>query len=220
MYIGEIISNLYAEVKPQDTVERVLHRISEFHFHQLPIVQDSEFIGLVREEDLLAEEDESKAIADIKRTSPFVYVYDYQHIFDGLQIMAIHDHDILPVLNKDHQYMGIISQKEILKALNHTLANNEAGAVIVLEMDSRDYTLSQVSHIIESENTRILSISSRQLPDSDRIEMTIKVNKNNIAAIVASLWRFDYVVKATFNDGSDKNDIQDRYNLLMNYLEL
>ena len=141
-------------------------------------------------------------------------------MFDGLQIMAIHDHDILPVLTKDHKYLGIISQKDILKALNHTLANNEAGAVIVLEMDSRDYTLSQVSHIIESENTRILSISSRQLPDSDRIEMTIKVNKNNIAAIVASLWRFDYVVKATFNDGSDKNDIQDRYNLLMNYLEL
>lgn len=220
MYIGEIISKFYAEVNPQDTVAHVLDRINEFHFHQLPIVQDGEFIGLVREEDLLAEEDESKAIVDIKRTSPLVYVYDYQHIFDGLQIMAIHDHDILPVLTKDHKYLGIISQKDILKALNHTLANNEAGAVIVLEMDSRDYTLSQVSHIIESENTRILSISSRQLPDSDRIEMTIKVNKNNIAAIVASLWRFDYVVKATFNDGSDKNDIQDRYNLLMNYLEL
>ncbi|MCL7987664.1 CBS domain-containing protein [Sphingobacterium sp. lm-10] len=220
MYIGEIISNFYAEVSPQDTVAQVLHRINEFHFHQLPIVQDGDFIGLVREENLLAEEDETITIGDIKRTSPFVYVYDHQHIFDGLQMMAIHDHDILPVLNKDHKYIGIISQKEIIKALNHTLANNEAGAVIVLEMDSRDYTLSQVSHIIESENTRILSISSRQLPDSDRLEMTIKVNKNNIAAIVASLWRFDYVVKATFNDGSDKNDIQDRYNLLMNYLEL
>ena len=220
MYIGEIISNFYAEVNPQDTVAQVLHRINEFHFHQLPIVDEGDFIGLVREEDLLEEEDESKAIAAITRTSPFVYVYDYQHVYDGLQMMAIHDYDILPVVDKDHKYLGIVSQKEILKALNHTLANNEAGAVIVLEMDSRDYTLSQVSHIIESENTRILSIASSQLPDSDRIEMTIKVNKNNIAAIVASLWRFDYVVKATFNDGSDKNDIQDRYNLLMNYLDL
>lgn len=220
MYIGEIISNFYAEVSPQDTVAHVLHRINEFHFHQLPIVAEGDYIGLIREDDLLAEEDETKAIADMRRTSPFMYVYDYQHIFDGLQMMAAHDHDILPVVDKDHKYLGIISQKEILKALNHSLTNNEPGAVIVLEMDSRDYTLSQVSHIIESENTRILSIASRQLPDSDRIEMTIKVNKNNIAAIVASLWRFDYVVKATFNDGSDKNDIQDRYNLLMNYLDL
>ncbi|MFD2599779.1 CBS domain-containing protein [Sphingobacterium corticis] len=220
MYIGEIISNLYAEVSPQDTVAQVLNRINEFHFHGLPIVQQDSFLGLVREEDLLAEEDDSTRIADLKHTAPFVYLYDYQHIFDGLQIMSVHDHDILPVVSKEHKYIGIVTQKDILKALNQTLANNESGAIIILEMDAKDYALSHVAHIIESENTKILSIASRQVPDSNRMEMTIKVNKNNIAAVVASLWRFDYVVKATFNDGSDKNDIQDRYNLLMNYLDL
>lgn len=220
MYIGEIISSYYAEVSLTDTIREVLDRMNELHFHQLPIVENDDFIGLIREEDLLSAEDDTMMIKDIKRTSPFVYLYDYQHIYDALQMMAVYGHDIVPVVDKDHQYRGIVSQKAVLEALNNTLVTDHSSAVIVLEMDSKDYALSHVSHIIESENTQILSITSRQLPETNRIEMTIKVNKSNISAIVASLWRFDYMVKATFNDGSDNSDIQDRYNLLMNYLDI
>lgn len=220
MYIGEIIPSYYAEVSLSDTVQEVSERINELHFRQLPIVENDDFIGLIQEQDLLSTEDDTLMIRDIKRTSPFVYIYDYQHIYDALQMMAAYSYDIVAVVDKDHKYLGIVSQKAILEAINRTLLTNEPGATIVLEMDSKDYALSQVSHIIESENTRILSITSSQLPDMDRIEMTIKVNKSNISAIVASLWRFDYVVKATFNDGSDDSDIQNRYNLLMNYLDI
>ena len=220
MYIGEIISSYYAEVSLTDTVHEVLERINELHLRQLPIVGHDDFIGLVQEDDLLAAEDQEVMIQDIKRTSPFVYIYDYQHVYDALQMMAVYGHDIVTVVDKDHKYQGIVSQKTILEAINSSLVTSEQGAIIVLEMDSKDYSLSQVSHIIESENARILSFTSRQPPDANRLEMTIKVNKSNISAIVASLWRFDYVVKATFNDGSDDSDIQNRYNLLMNYLDI
>lgn len=220
MHIGEIISSYYAEVSLTDTVQEVLERINELHFRQLPIVENDDFLGLIQEEDLLSAESDELTIQDIKRTSPFVYIYDYQHIYDALQVMAVYSYDIVAVVDKEHKYLGIVPQKTILETINNTLVTSESGATIVLEMDNKDYTLSQVSHIIESENARILSVTSRQLPDADRIEMTIKVNKNNISAIVASLWRFDYVVKATFNDGSDDSDIQNRYNLLMNYLDI
>src|SRR5690606_12100350 len=107
----------------------------------------------------------------------------------------------------------------LLVALNATLGNDE-GAIIVLELGIRDNALSHVARIIEAEKTSILSTTVHQIPDSSKLEMTIKVNKTNISSVVASLWRNDYVVKATFRDGGAQSAIQDRYDLLMHYLDL
>ncbi|GGE34093.1 MULTISPECIES: CBS domain-containing protein [Sphingobacterium] len=220
MYIGENISTLYTEVHPNDTVAFSLDKINELHFHQLPIVKGKEYLGLITEEDLLSLEDEDTLIKELKLSFPFIYLYDYQHIYDALQYLETYQFDLLPIVNKQKEYVGVITQKDLLRAVNQTISNQDKGAIIVLEMEDRDNSLTHVSHIIESENTKILNTGIRPIENSSKVELTIKVNKNNISSVLASLWRHDYVVKATFNDGSDQNDIQERYNLLMNYLNI
>ncbi|MHC8950504.1 CBS domain-containing protein [Sphingobacterium hungaricum] len=220
MYIGDIISDFYAEVKSSDTVAYTLDKINELHFHQLPIVDEKEYKGLITEEQLIQISDDQLTLKDIKSPSPLIYIFDYQHVYDALQIISIYKTDILPVLNKQMQYIGVITNNDILKSLNSTLDNAENGAIIVLELDARDQSFTHLAHIIESENTKIVNASSRAIPDSNKIEMTIKLNKNNISSVIASLWRFDYEVKATFNDGTDQDELLDRYDHLMNYLDL
>ncbi|WP_293932058.1 CBS domain-containing protein [Sphingobacterium sp. UBA6645] len=220
MFIGEIITTLYTELRPSDTVDFALNKVNELHFHQLPVVKGKEYHGLLTEEDLLSVEDESDLISEVKITLPFIYLYDYQHIYDALQYLETYQYDILPVLNKQNQYVGAVTQTDLLRAINQTISNQEKGAIIVLEMEDRDNSLTHVAHIIESENTKILNTGVRPIENSTKVELTIKVNKNNISSVLASLWRHDYVVKASFNDGTDQNDIQERYNLLMNYLNI
>ncbi|MGH2622675.1 MAG: CBS domain-containing protein, partial [Sphingobacterium sp.] len=99
MYIGENISTLYTEIDPNATVAYTLDKINELHFHQLPVVKDKDFLGIISEEDLLSIDDESKFIKDVQINFPFIYTYDYQHILDALQLMEINQLDILPVLN-------------------------------------------------------------------------------------------------------------------------
>ncbi|WP_022829319.1 CBS domain-containing protein [Sphingobacterium paucimobilis] len=219
MFIGQYISTDYHEVLHTDSVEFVLQRMTESHSKFLAVVQGNVFHGLVSEESLLDQIDTTVPIENLKIQFKSVYLFDYQHIYDALQLITTYDYCFIPVLNKKHEYVGVLTKQDLLVALNETLGNDE-GAIIVLELGIRDNALSHIARIIEAENTNILSTAIHHLPDSSKLEMTIKVNKTNISAVVSSLWRNDYIVKATFRDGGEQSDIQDRYDLLMNYLNL
>ncbi|MFZ4260750.1 CBS domain-containing protein [Sphingobacterium sp. HJSM2_6] len=220
MYIGEHLSTLYTEITPNDSVAHALELLNDLHVHQLPLILNQEYLGILSEEELLNIDQDSLLLKDIQFNLPFIYVYDFQHIYDAIQLISINQLDLLPILNKQNQYLGVVTQQDLLYAINKMISNQEIGAIIVLEMEERDHSLTHIANIIESENAKIWSTGVKQVEDSDKIELTIKLNKTNISSVLASLWRHDYVVKATFNDGSDQNDIQDRYNLLMNYLNL
>lgn len=218
MFIGQYISHNY-HVLPSDSIDFVLSKMDEYHCGHLPVVDGLVYHGLVSYDDLLEIDDTSLPLDRITHLLQPAFLFDYQHVYDALQLIASQNYCLITVLDKQHDYQGVLTKHDILEALNETMGNEE-GAIIVLELGARDNALSHVARIIESENTSILSTAIRQVPDSAKLEMTIKVNKTNIAAVVASLWRNDYVVKATFRDGADQSDIQSRYDLLMNYLDI
>ncbi len=218
MFVGQYISNNY-QVLPTDTIGYILDKMDEYHCNYLPVVDQKVYHGIISQEVLLDQDNPDLPVRSISYKLTPVYLFDFQHIYDALQLISSHDYCVIPVLNKLHEYLGVLTKQDILIALNETLGHEE-GAIIVLELGIRDNALSHVARIIESENTGILSTAVRHIPDSAKLEMTIKVNKTNVAPVVSSLWRNDYIVKATFRDGGDQSDIQDRYDLLMNYLDI
>ncbi|NGM65315.1 CBS domain-containing protein [Sphingobacterium sp. SGR-19] len=220
MYIGEILAKNYFDVQSDDSIGFTLDKMNELHTTQLPIVDERDLLGIVTEDHLLSAHDETQTVSSLMVSLRFVYLYEYQHIYDALQYMDAHQLEILPVLDKENAYIGVVSIIDLLSAINETLGNKDPGAIIVLELGKNDVSFSHIAHIFESENVRILNTAVRDIPDTTKIEMTIKVDKQNISTVVASLWRFDYVVKATFNDGSQDSDIKERYDILMNYLNL
>lgn len=219
MFIGQYISTEYHEVLPSDTIDFTLQKMSEYYLHQLAVVKDRVFYGIVTEEELLDQMDSSLPLDNVPMLYKPIFLFDYQHIYDALHNMAAYGYCFLPILNKNHEYLGVLTKQKLIEAIN-TLFGNEEGAIIVLELGIRDNALSHVARIIESENVSILSTAVHQIPDSSKLEMTIKVNKTNISSVISSLWRNDYVVKATFRDGGSQSDLQERYDLLMNYLDL
>lgn len=219
MFIGQYISTDYHEVSLSDSINYAMNKMTDHHVKQLAVVEGKVFYGLITEETLLDQSDSFASLESIKLMFKSAFLFDYQHIYDGLQYMVAYNLCFIPVLNKHHEYQGVLSKIDLLTAVNSILGNDE-GAIIVLELGMRDNALSHIARIIESENASILSTAVRQIPESTKLEMTIKVNKTNISGVVASLWRNDYVVKATFRDGGEQSDIQDRYDLLMNYLDL
>lgn len=220
MYIGEILAKNYFDVQSDDSIGFALDKMNELHSAQLPVVDGRDLLGILTEDHLLSAHDETQTVSSLMVSLRFVYLYEYQHIYDALQYMDAHQLEILPVLDKENAYIGVVSMIDLLSAINETLGNKDPGAIIVLELGKNDVSFSHIAHIFESENVRILNTAVRDIPDTTKIEMTIKVDKQNISTVVASLWRFDYVVKATFNDGSQDSDIKERYDILMNYLNL
>jgi hypothetical protein len=99
-------------------------------------------------------------------------------------------------------------------------AVTEPGAIIVLEISNRNNSLAHMAQIVESDNAQILSSYMRSFPDSTKVEITLKINKQDISSISATFLRYNYDIKAVFSQNDRHDDTMDRYDSLMNYLNL
>ena len=98
---------------------------------------------------------------------------------------------------------------------------SEPGGVIILELNQKtDYVLSDIARMVESNDAHILSLYFNVDPDTGKHAVTIKVDTTEVKHIVATFERYEYQVRAYFRE-SDLGDImKDRYDSLMNYLNI
>jgi acetoin utilization protein AcuB len=87
-----------------------------------------------------------------------------------------------------------------------------------LQMKENDYSMSEIARIIESNNTKILSSYITSIPNAQMMELTIKLNKVDITAIVKDFERFDYTITASYNKESQEDNFLERYESLMRFL--
>ena len=97
---------------------------------------------------------------------------------------------------------------------------NNPGGVIVLELNYNDYSLEAIARIIEENNTKILGTFITSHPDSTKMQLTIKVNTVDIRAIVSSLQRHEYSITYFEDSGDFNDDLKDRFDSFMNFLNL
>ena len=213
MTTGEIIKNDIYPVNPEDTIQYMLDRMAEYKVSHLPVVQNNLYQGLVSEDDLHEEVPLNKALK-------LIFVYESQHVYDALRLFHVHHLDVLAVVDEQQQYKGVISLTNIIDYLAESIVSDEQGGIIVLEIGNRDNSMSHIAQIVESDNTQVLSSNVRSFPDSTRLEVTLKLNRTDISSIVASFLRHDYIVKAIYNDKRGYDSTRDRYDQLMNYLDL
>lgn len=220
MIAGEIISNTIYPVKPSDKIRVVLDRMQEYHIGQLPVVKNNQLLGLLNEEDIIEQNPDKDTVKTIVLGHDLVFAYENQHIYDILRLFDIHQLDILPVLTEKYGYVGAITLRDLVRNITLLTGSSEMGGIIVLEINNRDNALSHISQIVESDNAQIMSSYVRSFPDTTRMEITLKINRTDISSIVASFLRYDYIVKATYNDARVYDSSQDRYDQLMNYLNM
>jgi predicted transcriptional regulator len=220
MIAGEIISEDIYPVKPSDKLRLALDRMQENHIGQLPVVKNNQFLGLLNEDDVVAIKPEKELVKSIEYGHELLFAYENQHIYDVIRLFYVHQLDVLPVLTEKYCYVGTITLRGLVNQMTLLTGSGETGGIIVLEINNRDNALSHIAQIVESDNAQIMSSYVRSFPDSTRMEITLKLNRTDISSIIASFLRYDYIVKATFNDAKVYDSSQDRYDQLMNYLNM
>lgn len=220
MYAYELISDAIPPVRTSDTVQKVIDRMAEFRLEHLPIVNDQQFLGLVSENDLIEVGDHSFPIGGLSLSLHNAFVFEEQHIYDVIRLFYEQKLSAVPVLDVNKNYKGLISINTMVERIATITSVKEPGSIIVLEINNRNNSLSHIAQIVESDNAQILSSYVESFPNSTRLEVTLKLNRTDISSIVASFLRYDYVVKATFNDLKTDTGTSDRYDQLMNYLDI
>jgi CBS domain-containing protein len=194
--------------------------MDEYRVAHLPITNESDLLGIISDEDINTLNHLDEAIGNHRLSLPRLAVTEEQHIYDVIHLFMEHNLTLLPVTNAKDHYLGVITLENLAMAFGEMSAAVNPGGVIILEINERDYSLSEIAQIVESNDALILSLFIHSLPDSTKMEVTLKVNKMDIAAIIQTFNRYDYIIKATFSEGDYDKLLRDRFDSLMSYLNI
>jgi CBS domain-containing protein len=216
----ELISDSIPPAHTSDSIQKVTERMQEFRIRHLPIVNEQQFLGLISDSDLIEQTDYQVSIGSLALSLVNPYVLEDQHIYDVIRLFYEQQLSIVPVLDAKKNYLGLVSINTLTEYFAKLTSVSDPGGIIVLEISNKNNSLAHMAQIVESDNAQILSSYVRTFPDSTRMEVTLKVNKVDISAIVATFMRYEYEIKATFNHIDENDSSKDRYDSLMNYLNL
>jgi len=215
---SDIINSEAVFVSPKDTLFRVSDIMALYNLRHISVVSEDVFIGILSEDELLMH-DENARVEDVEEHLLKVLVRPSDHLFDVLARLNQFKLTRIPVVAHD-VYLGSISIEDLVSAMSDLLSVTEAGCILQLEVSRYDYSLAAIARIAESEGARILSSVMEEDSLNDKLLVSIKTNSLETARLVATFERYDYVVTATYNDEGYQDIMKERYDSLLNYLNI
>jgi len=220
MGVKQLINTSVLPLREGDTVELALNWMDDFRVSHLPVSDNETYLGLISEAEIVDIEDRSTTMSVFCNMLAKPFILDTEHYYNAMQVMFDQNLTVLPVLDQKYSYLGVLTREEILNEMGTLLAVRNPGGIIILELNQNDYTLSEISRIVESNDAKILSLNIRPMPESSKLEVTLKVNHINIEAIIQSFERFSYKIISYFGDNKKDDDLLiERYESLLTYLK-
>jgi acetoin utilization protein AcuB len=219
MNVEQLISPAIPTLVPADTGNQALALMEENNVTELPVVLDDNYIGLVLESDVLDWTKPGSALSgsDFLTYKPAIIASG--HPFEALRLAHQMNLSVLPVIDKHHKYIGAITKEGLLKYITENSGIDTPGGIIVLEISPRDYTLVEIARICENEDVIIMN-TQVHANENGKLDVTLKVNRTAIEAVVSSFERHNYIVKEVYGENTGNDDIAGKYNLLMNYINM
>jgi predicted transcriptional regulator len=220
MIVIDLLSDVVPALHKTDTGTNALNWMDVFKVSHLPVVDGSEYLGLVSEQEIYDMNNPDDAIDSQIQVMTRPFIYDNQHIIEAMQPFAENNLSVLPVLDVEDKYLGVITLPDLSHELAQMMAA-EKGAIIVLEMSVRDYSLSQISQIVEGNDTKIVSLFVQNHSKTDNIYVTIKFNRTDISPVIQTFERYSYrIVQVFSSDREIDTMLEDRYNSFMKFMSI
>ena len=221
MLVSDLITDEVTPLKYNDTVDQALHWMEEFKVNHLAVIKGNELVGLISESDLLdtnSGADEEIGKINLRFIKPVIH--QAQHAYDALKLMTGMNVTLLPVLDDKEKFAGSVTYKSALEKFTGFSAIQEPGGIIELEMFKNDYSLTQIAGIVEGNDSKILSLYVSSLEDSTKIEVTLKMNKEDLSRILQTFYRYNYNVKASYHQSDFEEDLKGRFNEFIRFLNI
>jgi acetoin utilization protein AcuB len=219
-----LTGNLQTQTLPylhlSDKVYQALELMNENHVGHLPIVDGEKYVGVISEDDLSQAENEHSTLEELKQSFSNPSVKDDEHVLKAIQVAVQNGLTVVPIVGEENDLVGVVTYADLLKYSSEFMSLNEPGGLIVLEMESKDYSFNEVSRLIESNDAQIKQLNTSVDPETGLMEVTIKINKTEVSDIVASFQRHEYNVKYYFGEEFFENELRTNYDNLMNYLKI
>ncbi len=220
MIAFELISDEIPPVKTSDSASIALQLMEDFKLKELPIVNNTNFLGLITEADIYDMDKPEMPIGNHALSLEKAFVYKHEHVFEIVGKMAAKNLSVLPVLDEDNNYLGVISMEILIQRMSQLAAMKDPGGIVQLEVNVNDYALSEIARIVESKGGKILSSYIFTHEDSTKMDVTLKINQTNLSAIIQTFERYNYTVSGSFHKSESEDDSMRRYNAFLHYLNM
>ena len=218
MLTRDLISNSIPYLHNNDTVDHALQLMNDYHVAHLPVVEDNSYLGIISEEQLLQNEDD-KTINQLQITDGTTSVHANDHFLKAIQTAVTNKISIVPVV-EERQLVGIVTYNDLLRNASEFMSLNAPGALIVLEIDSRNYTFTEINRIVESNGAQITQLNTYTDPETGLMQVTIRVSKLEVSDIINAFQRYEYTVKYYFGEELYENELKNNFENLMKYLKV
>ena len=208
-------------LKGSDDAHKAIVWMEEFRCNYMPVVDDGKLLGFLSEEIILETNEIEKPVRDFKLVGQSCYVQLDTHFYDILKVAADHKVQMVAVLNEDMTYHGVITVQDTLTSFAQTAAVQLPGGILVLSMNHIDYSLAEISRLIEENHAKVLSSILKEDPlDPQKIRLTLKINQKDLSRVVATLERFGYRVIGRYQETKPEVGEKDRIDMLLRYLDI
>lgn len=220
MLTAELINNNIPRLQLQDTITKALQLINDYRVTHLPVVSEDKYLGMISEDDLLDVEEQKGTIEFLQENFITAFVKENEHFLNAVKCSNQYETTIVPVTNEEKELVGVITATDLLKALGDFSGANEIGGIIIIEMERPQFSISEISRIVESNDATILHLNTTIQPDTGMLTVSLHLNKKEIAAIVSAFERYEYDIIYYFGDEKFENEIHSNYRHLMSYLDI
>ena len=221
MLVAEILNTEISPLSLNDTVSTAITKLELLRVNKFIVVNEIlKAQGMINTELLMEVQDESMLLSQLP-LEPVIAVHRTQHVFETTRLMFANELYILPVVDGEQNYLGLVRKREILTALGTMFNLSSFGSVLTIEFEQLDYTLSDIVRIIEIEGAKILGVAVQQPNDANpNFRVSIKLNLEDSSVVSASLRRYGYLITSEENSESLEHDFSDRADELIRYLDL
>tara|TARA_B100001057_G_scaffold124654_1_gene123385 strand:+ start:776 stop:1432 length:657 start_codon:yes stop_codon:yes gene_type:complete len=218
MMLNQHIINDLTPLEADAKISELRVVFNQLTYSHIPIQKNGVFLGCLSENDIYCF-DSDKIINDILYAIEGFYVKKNSTWLNVLGEFASNDCNIMPVLDSKNNYLGYYQLVDIISLFNKTPFLSEPGGIIIVEKAYNDYSLSEISQIIESNNVKLLGlfVSSQE---NDMTQITIKIENSGLNAIFESLRRYGYNIILGHEDDEFLKMLKDRSSYLNRYLNL
>ena len=220
MLTRELLSQTLPYLHLQDKVYQALQMMNDNHVTHLPIVDGDKYIGLISENDLLQAENDNSPIEALEQAFATIAIKEEEHFLKAVQMAVENGLSVVPVISEENELTGTVVYDDLLRFSSEFMSLNEPGGLIVLEMNSNQYSFNEISKLVETNDAQITQLNTSNDAETGIMQVTLRINKPEVSDIVATFQRYEYTVKYFFGEELYANELRSNYDNLMNYLKI
>lgn len=220
MVAEELINYMIPPLKVDDDITRAKQWMDEFRVKELPVIDKSELLGFITEDLLFDTQILKPSVGQYPLIGNTCFTKPNNHYYDALKVLNEHALSMVAVVDYTNEFKGVVLVEDILREFANTAIVNSVGAIIIVKSSLNDYSLSEISRIVEMNGSTILGANVK--PDSDDpalIEIVLRVNHQDVNQIASGLANSGYEVTSSYNTEDKSFDERDRYGHLMKFLD-